>query len=102
MKRPPFRIALRALRFVHCALCFAAVATNAATVVCESSVETNAPPRSELSVANAAGKWPRKARRFGVARAAILEQGEEPPSVDEAPRRHPRDAAEHAVDFAAF
>ena len=167
-------------RSAHCAiLCIAAVAANAATVVCEPSVETNAQPRSELSVANAAGVWPRKAdrlwlelwcadpgedvvevrvvggkgakgalkgeyaylcelpehgrrgitiplvlvrgsvdaaavsnivvktedgkaRRFGVVRAAILEQGEEPPAVDEAPRRHPRDAAEHTEDFAKF
>lgn len=40
--------------------------------------------------------------RFGIARLFTLTKGEKPPIVKSPPRRHPRDAAEHAVDFAAF
>ena len=40
--------------------------------------------------------------RFGVSRVFTLAKGEKRPEVKSPPRRHPRDAAEHAVDFAAF
>lgn len=40
--------------------------------------------------------------RFGVSRIFTLAKGEEVPEVACPPRRHPRDAAEHAADFAAF
>ena len=40
--------------------------------------------------------------RFGVSRVFTLEKGEQVPKVEKPVPRHPRDAAEHAVDFAAF
>jgi len=40
--------------------------------------------------------------RFGVSRVFTLAKDEEPPKVEKPAPRHPRDAAEHAVDFAAF
>ncbi len=41
-------------------------------------------------------------QRFGVSRIVFLNKGEASPSVTNPPRRHPRDAAEHAKDFADF
>lgn len=40
--------------------------------------------------------------RFGVSRVFTLAKGEQAPKVEKPVPRHPRDAAEHAVDFAAF
>ena len=40
--------------------------------------------------------------RFGISRIFTVAKGEKSPVVEPTPRRHPRDAAEHAVDFAAF
>lgn len=40
--------------------------------------------------------------RFGVSRVFTLAKGEDAPKVEKPVPRHPRDAAEHAVDFAAF
>ena len=39
---------------------------------------------------------------FGIERVFALEKGEKGPVIETPPLRHPRDAAEHAVDFAAF
>lgn len=41
-------------------------------------------------------------QRFGVSRIVFLAKGDEYPHVVPPPRRHPRDAAEHAEDFAKF
>lgn len=43
-----------------------------------------------------------KPQRFGVSRVFTLAKGEDCPQIDKPPRRHPRDAAEHAEDFAKF
>lgn len=40
--------------------------------------------------------------RFGVSRVFTLAKGEDAPKVEKPVPRHPRDAAEHTVDFAAF
>ena len=40
--------------------------------------------------------------RFGISRVFTLANGEKRPEVKSPPRRHPRDAAEHAADFADF
>ena len=40
--------------------------------------------------------------RFGVSRVFTLAKGEDAPIVEKPVPRHPRDAAEHAADFAAF
>ena len=40
--------------------------------------------------------------RFGISRVVFLAKGEAEPVVDTPPYRHPKDVAEHAVDFADF
>jgi hypothetical protein len=43
-----------------------------------------------------------ESRRFGVARILLLDAGEEPPAVEEAPRIHARDAAAHHECYVKF
>ena len=40
--------------------------------------------------------------RFGISRIVFLAEGDKEPEVYAPPRRYPKDAAEHAQDFAAF